>query len=184
MPLLLLLLALAAPLNAQSAKPLYDPAKGEIGARTPSISDDGKTVVFSLWGDIWRWDDSGKVTQLTRHEAYDTNPVLSPDGKQVAFSSDRFGSFDVMLIDIDGGPATRLTWHSASDIVCSFSDDGKSLLFTSRRTERSALWRIAVSGGTEELVLDDDVNEGDACMRNGHIAYSSGSVTPYRRGYV
>ncbi|MBP9892037.1 MAG: PD40 domain-containing protein [Planctomycetes bacterium] len=181
---ILLALLLAAPLCAQSVKPLYDPAKGEIGARHPCIANDGKTIVFSLWGDIWRWDEStGRAAQLTRHEAFDDYPVLSPDGKRIAFSSERFGSFDIMLMDIDGGPATRLTWHGSADIVCGFSDDGQSILFTSRRIDRNALWRIALAGGTEELVLDDDLNEGDASVRDGHIAYSLGSVTPYRRNY-
>jgi Tol biopolymer transport system component/C-terminal processing protease CtpA/Prc len=180
----LLALLLAAPLCAQAVKPLYDPAKGEIGARHPCISSDGRTIVFSLWGDLWRWDEaSSRVTQLTRHEAYDSFPVLSPDGSKVAFSSDRFGSHDVMLMDIDGGAPTRLTWHSSADITCCFSDDGQSLYFTSRRTENNALWRITVSGGTEELVLDYDLNEGDAALRDGHLVFSSGSVTPYRRGY-
>jgi Tol biopolymer transport system component/C-terminal processing protease CtpA/Prc len=181
----LLALLLAAPLCAQAVKPLYDPAKGEIGARHPCIANDGKTIVFSLWGDIWRWDEStGRAAQLTRHEAFEDYPVLSPDGRQIAFSSERFGSFDIMLMDIEGGPATRLTWHSGADTVCGFSDDGKSILFTSRRTDRNALWRIALVGGTEELVLDDDLNEGDAHVRDGHIAFSSGSVTPYRRNYA
>ena len=53
MRLILVCLLLAAPLMAHAQKPLYDPAKGEIGARTPTISNDGKTVVFSLWGAIW-----------------------------------------------------------------------------------------------------------------------------------
>ena len=187
MRLLALLLLMAAPLVAQPLqplKPLYEAAKGEIGARQPSISNDGKRVVFSLWGDIWCWDEaSGRVTALTRHEAYDSAPELSPDGKTVAFSSERYGSYDVFLIDIDGGPARRLTFHSGADWVCGFSEDGKWVYFTSLRVDRNALWRVSTEGGTEELLLDDDVNPADASVRDGHVAYSGGSVTPYRRGY-
>lgn len=180
----LLVMLLAAPLCAQAAKSLYDPAKGEIGARHPAIAGDGNTVVFSLWGDLWRWDAAtGRATQLTRHEAFDDYPLISPDGSKIVFASDRHGSHDIMVMDIDGGLPTRLTCHSAADIPCCFSDDGQFIYFTSRRFDKNALWRIALTGGTEELILDDDLNEGDAHIRNGHLVYSCGSVTPYRRGY-
>ena len=96
-----------APLAAQETaqpSPIYDPAKGEPGARHADISDDGKLVVFSLWGDLWRWDaEDGATTQLTMHEAYDSYPRLSPDGGTIAFSSDRDGNYNVYLLDIRGG---------------------------------------------------------------------------------
>ncbi len=179
---LLLCLLFCAPLACQPS--LYDASKGEPGARHPSISGDGQTVVFSLWGDLWRWEGAtGPCIQLTRHFAHDTLPEISPDGRQVAFSSDREGSLDVHLIDIDGGEPRRLTWHSGADLVCGWSEDGQWIYFTSQRGDRNALWRIASGGGTEELVLDDDVKGADANVRQGHVVYASGSVTPFRRGY-
>ncbi len=185
MRMLLCLIVSACALAAQDApKPtLYDPAKGEPGARHPVISDDGETVYFSLWGDLWRRDHSGHCTQLTMHGAYDSYPALSPGGKTLAFSSDRNGNYDVFLIATDGGPATQLTCHSAGDYVAGFSGDGEWLYFTSTRNDRHALWRIRATGGTEELVLDDDFTPGDVHVHEGNVAYSSGSVTRYRRGY-
>jgi tricorn protease len=189
MKLLITLIACLAalPLAAQEAtkpEPIYVPANGEPGARRPDISNDGKLVVFSLWGDIWRWDaDTGGSTQLTRHEAYDSYPKLSPDGTNIAFSSDRDGNYNIYIMSIGGGLPRQMTWHSAGDYVAGFSTDGQWLYFTSTRIDAHALWRVPVAGGTEELVLDDRVSPGDVCIREGNIAYCSGVAQRYRRGY-
>src|SRR4029450_8752745 len=64
-------------------------------ARTPDISPDGKTVAFSYLGDIWTVEAIGGVARpVTMHEAHDINPVFSPDGKGIAFSSNRHGEYD------------------------------------------------------------------------------------------
>ncbi|MCB9893554.1 MAG: PD40 domain-containing protein [Planctomycetes bacterium] len=183
----ILTLLAAAPMAAQETvktAPIYDPAKGEPGARRPDVSDDGKLVVFSLWGDIWRWDaESGACTQLTMHEAYDSYPRLSPDGSRIAFSSDRDGNYNVYTMDVRGGVPTQLTWHSSGDYVAGWSSDGQTVYFTSRRIDEHALWEIPSGGGTEELVLDDRFEPGEVSIRDGSIAYSSGVVSHYRRGY-
>lgn len=189
MKLFLLVIAclIATPLAADETTktaPIFDPAKGEPGARHPDISDDGKLVVFSLWGDIWRWDaDTGETTQLTMHEGYDSYPELSPDGKSIAYSSDRDGNYNVFLMDIRGGVPRQLTWHSAGDYVAGWSSAGDAIYFTSTRNSEHALWRVSVDGGTEELVLDDRFIPGDVSIREGNIAYSSGVVRRYRRDY-
>lgn len=175
----LLLYLLTLPLFAQAA---LDPSRGEPGARTPCIADDG-TIVFSLWGDLWRRDVQGRCHQLTLHAGFDGYPRIAPDGKSVAFSSDRAGNYDLYLIAIDGGPAARLTFHSAHDFVAGFSEDGNWLYFTSTRRDRHALWRVPVIGGTEELVLDDDLVPGDFDIQDGNILFTHGSAHHWRRGY-
>ncbi len=73
-------------------------------ARTPDISLDGKTIAFSYLGDIWTVEAIGGVARpVTMHEAHDINPIFSPDGKQIAFSSNRYGSYDVFVVSAVGG---------------------------------------------------------------------------------
>ncbi|MCB9933072.1 MAG: PD40 domain-containing protein [Planctomycetes bacterium] len=183
----ILLCLLLTPLTAQEKpkpEPIYNPSNGEPGARRPDISNDGKLVVFSLWGDIWRWDaEGGAATQLTLHEACDSFPKLSPDGGRIAFSSDRDGNYNLYLMDVRGGVPRQLTWHSAHDYVAGFSGDGEWLYFTSTRIDKHALWRVPAAGGTEELVLEDNFEAGDVSIRDGDVAYCSGAVNRYRRGY-
>src|SRR6516225_5113349 len=73
-------------------------------ARTPDISPDGKQVVFSYLGDIWIVETIGGIARpVTQHIAHDVDPVFSPDGKYIAFSSNRNGSYDVFVIPTSGG---------------------------------------------------------------------------------
>src|SRR4030081_963659 len=68
-------------------------------ARTPDISPDGKLVAFSYLGDIWVVEAIGGVARpVTMHEAHDIAPVFSPDGRSIAFSSNRHGSYDVFVV--------------------------------------------------------------------------------------
>src|SRR5215204_7520702 len=93
--------------------------------RYPSISPDGKTIVFSYKGDLYKVASTGgDASPLTLHEAHDFMPVWSRDGKWIAFASDRYGNFDVYVMPAGGGEAKRLTYHSANDIPYDFTPDG------------------------------------------------------------
>lgn len=98
--------------------------------RYPSVSPDGKQVAFTFKGDLYKVPlTGGKAVQLTFHTAHDYMPVWSHDGSQIAFASDRYGNFDVFLMDAEGGEAKRLTFHSANELPFSFTPDGKSVVF-------------------------------------------------------
>ena len=97
--------------------------------RYPAISPDGTTIVFSYKGDIYLVGaEGGEAKQLTSHTAHDYAPVWSPDGKQIAFASDRHGNFDLYIMSVEGGNPKRLTTHSSNDMPWSFTPDGKSLV--------------------------------------------------------
>lgn len=60
---------------------------------------DGTTIAFTYKGDIYTVPSTGgRATQITTNPAFDTTPVWSPDGKQIAFASDRMGSLDVFVV--------------------------------------------------------------------------------------
>src|SRR5688572_19361531 len=64
--------------------------------RYPSISPDGRTLLFEYKGDIWSVPATGgNAIPLTLSESYEFAPVWSHDGKSVAFASDRYGNLDV-----------------------------------------------------------------------------------------
>ncbi len=108
------------------------------------------TITFAYLGDIWTADEEGKhVERLTVHTARDVYPKFSPDGRSIAFSSDREGNMDVYVIPTEGGAARRLTIHSADDTVLDWSPDGQSILFASQRGEdfMGKLYVVSLKGG-------------------------------------
>ncbi len=118
-------------------------------------------VVFSFQGDIWTAkEDGSQVERLTTHPARDVAPRFSPDGKWIAFSSNRYGNNDVFVMPSAGGEAKQLTWHSGADMVAGWSRDGLRVLFTSARGDGAFpsvtnLYEVPVAGGLEQLVGTD-----------------------------
>jgi tricorn protease len=126
-----------------------------IGARYPAISPDGTVVAFSYMGDIWVVSsEGGKATRLTDHTAYDGEPVWSPDGKWLAFTSNRNGNNDVFIMNAQGGIPRQLTFHSGNDVATDFSPDGKWVILTSSRSSSSSIFKIGVDGGNALPLLD------------------------------
>ena len=75
----------------------------------------GGKVVFSYLGDIWMANEDGSnVHRLTDNLAREVYPRFSPDGRSIAFSSNRYGNNDVYVIAATGGTPRRLTYHTGA----------------------------------------------------------------------
>ena len=126
-----------------------------IGARYPAISPDGKQIAFSYMGDLWLVSSQGgKATRLTDHVAYEREPIWSPDGQWLAFTSNRNGNNDVYIMKSQGGIPKQLTFHSSNDTATDFTPDGKWIVFTSSRSSSSSIFKISINGGNALPLLD------------------------------
>jgi tricorn protease len=157
-------------------------------ALLPDISPDGKQVAFSYLGDVWIVETIGGIARpVTLHAAHDTAPVFSPDGRSIAFSSNRHGSYDVFVVSAQGGKPKRLTFDSAADFVCGWSPDGKQVLFSSSRGTTFPpgwdLYTVPVDGGRTRKISASEGREGTFSPKGDQIAYVRGPGTWYRRGY-
>ena len=154
--------------------------------RQPAISPDGSLVAFSFQGDIWTVPAvGGKATRITIHDAYESHPVFSPDGKQIAFSGARYGNNDIFTVPAEGGSVRRLTYHSGDDQVASWTQPGKILFSTTREfnaIERPAeVYSIDPKGGTEMRILDA-VGADPILSPDGHwLAFVRGDINPIAR---
>src|SRR5439155_5985644 len=133
-------------------------------ARTPDISPDGKQVAFSYLGDIWVVEAIGGVARpITMHEAHEAAPVFSPDGRWIAFASNRHGQYDVFVSPAYGGKPRRLTFDSAHDTVVGWTPDGKSVVFSSNRgtsyPSNPELYTVPVEGGREARLPIQDAKD-------------------------
>ena len=157
-------------------------------ARFPSPSPDGSKIAFSYHGDIWVVSaQGGRALRLTVHEAYDHRPVWSPDGKMIAFSSDRYGNDDVFVMSAEGGDAKRLTYLSMPDLVTDWTNDGKEIMFTSNRDYSSSgatrvpyLLTVPITGGEPKMYMPEAGNEGTFSPDGKLLAYADHS----RRDWV
>lgn len=115
----------------------------------PTLTPDGKTVIFTFEGDLWKADiNSPAAVRLTGMQGEETNPRVSPDGKWLAFSSNQYGNNDVYVMPLAGGDIRQLTWHDATDEVDSWSWDSKSIYFTSGRYNYFSEYKVNRDGGT------------------------------------
>ncbi len=156
--------------------------------RTPDISPDGNLVAFSYLGDIWVVESIGGIARpVTMHEAHDISPVFSPDGRYIAFSSNRHGSYDVFVVPAVGGKPRRLTFDSAADFVNGWAPDGKAVLFTSSRgtayPQRYELYTVPAEGGRERKLTAFEGKDGTFAPKGDSLAYVRGPGTWYRKGY-
>lgn len=152
-----LLLQCAVAMGQESAAPLW--------LRYPAISPNGKEIVFNYKGSLFKVAAEGGVAvPLTLHNSYNYKPVWSPDGKQIAFASDRNGNFDVYVMPSQGGAAQRLTTFSGGELPTSFTPDGKKVLYNAVIADAPEntmfpsgvlpeLYAVSVAGGRPEQIL-------------------------------
>ena len=131
--------------------------------RQPSISD--THIAFAYGGDIWVADLSGKqVSRITGTGAVESDPHFSPDGKTIAFSSNRAGVTAVYTVPVEGGMPTRLTWYPSGANVRGWTPDGKNILYTSMRETAPSgygrLWLVSKDGGPSTLLTKQWGNDG------------------------
>ncbi|WP_298902289.1 S41 family peptidase [uncultured Psychroserpens sp.] len=125
----------------------------------PTLTPDGKTIVFSYDGDLWKTPTSGgEALRITAMDGEETLPRISPNGNWIAFSGTQYGNKDIYIMPINGGEIKQLTFHDAADDVDSWSWDSKQIYFTSSRYNRFAGYALNIDGGTPVRLFDHYFN--------------------------
>lgn len=125
---------------------------------------------------------SGRVAPrwLSRGLGTSRQPVYSPDGKWVVFSSNQSGNLDLWAVSPPTGEIRRITDHPSEDWDPAFTPDGQ-LLWSSNRGGHFEVWRAAADGSGAQRVTNDGVDaENPSATRDGWVVYASGH--PARRG--
>ena len=111
-------------------------------------SPDGARIVYEAYffgtppspDEIWTVaPDGSNAQELSRPGVTydDDSPAWSPDGRQVAFTSDRGGDDDVWVMNADGTNARNLTTHPATELTPAWSPDGRKIAFASDRAAKN-----------------------------------------------
>jgi Tol biopolymer transport system component/C-terminal processing protease CtpA/Prc len=158
----------------------------------PTISPDRSTVAFVSGGDIWDAPvGGGDARLLVAHPANESHPSFSPDGRTLAFVSDRTGGGDIYLLALANGDLRRLTFSDGSELLDGWSRDGQWIYFSSSSQEIAGndVYRVRVAGGMPMPVTADRfTNEfaGAASPDGTAIAFSARGNGPgqwWRNGH-
>lgn len=118
---------------------------------SPTVSADGRTVVFSAidrggMADLYVFDrDAVTLRQLTNDAYDDRDPDLSADGRRVVFSSDRSrwgeaGAYNLFTVDVASGAVEAVTAGPQMDLSPRWSPDGSRLSFASARRDSAGVF--------------------------------------------
>ncbi len=153
---------------------------------SPDLSPDGRQVAFELLGDLYVIDaNGGAARQIATGMPFDSQPAFAPDGKRIAFLSDRRGPEDVWTSKPDGSDAQPVT-HFVGDTILtspSWSADGRMIFVSRFHPEYVAFELLSVdvmTGETKVLVpVGDDKSSstvGAEASRDGRWLYYASQV--------
>lgn len=155
----LLILTAAVGASAQARRPTADEPAPLASFAEPAISPDRSEIAFVSGGDIWTVPAAGGDARLlVSHEANESRPCYSPDGKSLAFVSDRSGGGDIYVLSLTTGAVKQMTFDAGLDRLDGWSRDGRWLYFSSSGRDIAGmndLYRVRVEGGTPMTVSAD-----------------------------
>ena len=153
------------------------------------LSPDGNMIVFSWRGDIWSVSSQGgDVTRLTFHDATDSSPLVSPDGKTIAFVSNRNDGNQIFTMPIGGGIASQVTLHTEGYAPLMYAANGDAILSVVRRdhswTEPQRLILQPMDGRKAPELLFDGYGEDASISADGrYVLFCREGAPTYRKHY-
>lgn len=126
----------------------------------------------------------GTIKQITFGKGPDLAPAWSPDGKRIAFHSERSGNFDIWFIQPDGGSPNQLTTSSLDEGQPSWSPDGKHIAYIrySEGADKGMgnLFVINTDGSNNTRITNDNTMKFDVTWAadGHHLIYSEMTGTP------
>jgi Tol biopolymer transport system component len=149
--------------NGRAARRLLDDSYGGLW-----IHSAGPGMLFNSWltgsRNLWLMplDGSGAPRQMTSFaENSVTHAALSPDGRQVAYTSLQTGNAEIFTMNVDGSSTTQLTRTVSSEFWPAWTHDGQWISFASEGQGRPQIWRMPASGGEPVQLTKNGGIRGD-----------------------
>jgi tricorn protease len=145
------------------------------GMRNYAVAPDGRSIAFSALGDIVLVDTAGRTTNLTTTDGIDEDhPVFSPDGRFIAYVTDRSGEQQVVVRGLDGSAERPLTRSQSGYYYApTWSDDGRVLLVADAS---HALWLLHANGEPAVRIAADpaaEIRDAAVSADGRRVAYST-----------
>ena len=153
------------------------------GRRIAYTAFEGRLGAQKVYVGMVTLDDDGRIARADRFldgfPAKDWGGYWSPDGKKVAFFSNRSGKYDIWVVNSDGTGLIQLTNHAADDLYPTWSPDGKKIAFLSARSREVSIWMMNSDGSEQEqLTAGGNGDWGTAWSPDGkNILFGSARVS-------
>jgi eukaryotic-like serine/threonine-protein kinase len=129
------------------------------------------TSGVSKKGDIWIMNsDASNRRQLTSDAGSNYNPVVSPDGRYIVFTSDRAGARNVWRVNVDGSDPRRLT-SGLVEFLPTVSADNQWVIYSSLNSGRTTLWKVPLGGGSATEIINREAVNPVVSPDGKQIAY-------------
>lgn len=143
------------------------------------------SIIFDGNSDIYEYNiEENTAKRLTKSPAIDTTASYSPDGKTIAFSSDRGGSQQIYLMDRNGLNVRKITHESGSYSKPIYSPDGNWISFTKIKGGNFYIGIISPDSGSEKIITSAYLVEGANWSPNGRYLVYSKKLSPYKKGSI
>ena len=150
------------------------------------LSPDGQQIAFAAVGDIYVMPVGGRPVNLTNDQALDTDPAWSPDGRQLAYSSDKDSAhLQLWIRDMPSGHSRQVTHLTTQPQGATWSPDGTRLAFFTV----TGMWRVAeiavlhVASGTVTTVHETLAQPGTPTWSPDGTRLALAAVAPYSRRF-
>lgn len=120
------------------------------GVVSPVLSPDGRSVAFVVLNDLWQMRIGGRPRRITHDRYLEADPTWSPDGRRLAYSSDRAGSEDLYVRDMRTGATRRMTSDPNAEARAAFSPDGARLAY---QDQEGATYSLDLATGAKRQVI-------------------------------
>ncbi|HEY7818687.1 MAG TPA: hypothetical protein VIG29_10740, partial [Vicinamibacteria bacterium] len=125
------------------------------GMVRPVVSPDHSVIAYAALGDLWLVStEGGDPIPLTRDEALDSDPHWAPDSKSLVFSSDRAGTMDLWVKDVESSPTEgerRLTMSIGAELTPAWSPDGRKISYVDHD---SRLHVVGIEGDNDRVLTE------------------------------
>lgn len=127
------------------------------GIQTPALSPDGERIAFIALNDLWTMAIGERPTRITDDHYYQTAPAWHPEGRFLAYSSDKAGTEDIYLYDTEAGAHHRVTeLDGEAAIKATWAPDSSKIAF---QNQNGATFTVSVT-------IDDGTVDADGEPRN------------------
>ncbi|WP_394840541.1 amidohydrolase family protein [Pendulispora brunnea] len=153
------------------------PVKGIAG---PRLSPDGQKVVFQALNQIWVSTLGERPRAITSDRYFKVDPSWSPDGKKIAYSSDKAGTEDLYIFDLASGAEQRVTSLPGAEYGAAWSPDGTKLAFQDQTT---GTFTVDIATGNVRQVIGPIFAPSKPSWHASGATLAIAALKPYSRRF-